>query len=86
MACGGCGGGKRKLRSQLTVTKASKGQKTVKVQRVRRRSSDRPVSIERQHVVPHTRCPSCGYPTMLVHIGGRERQQCSNANCRQIIK
>jgi|2_EtaG_2_1085320.scaffolds.fasta_scaffold00215_6 hypothetical protein len=86
MACGGCGGGKgRKLRTQQISKSKAKPQKAAKVQRVRRRAT-RPVSIARQRVEPHARCPSCGYPTMLVNIGGRERQQCSNANCRQIIK
>ncbi len=38
------------------------------------------------HIVQKAKCPDCGYPTMVVNIGGRERQQCSNANCKKILK
>lgn len=85
MCCGS--GGNRKLRSQQVVQKASKPRKVAQIQRVKRKqTAERSVSIERQYVVPHARCSKCGYPTMLVNIAGRERQQCSNANCRQILK
>jgi hypothetical protein len=88
MACGGCGGSKggKRLRAQPVRRESRKPQKTVKVQRVKRRNNNKSVNITRQYVVPHARCPKCGYPSMLVNIGGRERHQCSNANCRYIIR
>lgn len=32
------------------------------------------------------RCNRCSYPTMSVIVAGRERQQCTNPNCRAIQK
>jgi len=86
MACGGCGGGKaKKVRSQQISKSSARKRSAVKVQHVKR-SAGRPVNIARQRIVPHTRCSVCGYPTMLVNIGGRERQLCSNVDCRLIVK
>ena len=56
------------------------------VQKKISRQAAQPVSIQRQYVVPRQQCAKCGYPTMTVTIAGRERQQCSNANCRIVVQ
>jgi hypothetical protein len=81
MGC--CGGGSRSIRKQ-TVPKATK--KAAKQARVQRVSRTNKKEISRQYVVPRQTCPKCGYPSMLVNIANRERNQCSNANCRFILQ
>ncbi len=55
------------------------------VQRQIARRSAQPASIDRQYAIPRQQCIKCGYPTMMIHIGDRERFQCSNANCRAMV-
>jgi len=81
MGC--CGGGSRSIRKQV-VPKAAPTKK-VAVQRIARNPQRQKVEINRQYVIPRQTCPKCGYPTMLVNIANRERNQCSNANCRYIL-
>jgi len=85
----GCCGGdiKRKVRSVQTVQSAERSQKTITVRRISSKiNSATPIPIQRQYVIPRQACPKCGNPTMLVHIAGRERQQCTNINCKLIIQ
>lgn len=56
------------------------------VQKKISRQGAQPVSVQRQYVVPRQQCAKCGYPTMTVVISNRERQQCSNANCRIVVQ
>jgi len=83
MGC--CGGSPRNIRKQSVATKPT-AKKTV-VQRVPRSGGrTQKLEVNRQYVVPRQTCPKCGYPTMLVNIANRERNQCSNANCRHILQ
>lgn len=89
MGC--CGGsGKRSIRKQA-IARPEKAKKQVVVQRIRKSATptggqQKQVLVSRQHVVPRKKCQKCGFPTMAVNIAGRERLQCSNPNCRIIIK
>lgn len=91
MAC--CGGGGRIARRQ-TIERPQKENKQVPVQRISRQSSTEPIRVERppsvqaqrQAVIKDDRCVKCGYTVMYVNIAGRERRQCTNANCRFIVK
>lgn len=83
MCCGG--GGRRAIRSSTVVDKI-RPSKTVSVQRVTRSKGSQPVNTIRQYKIPRTLCSRCQSPTMLVHIAGRERQQCTNVDCRFIVK
>jgi hypothetical protein len=56
------------------------------VQKKINRQTVKPASMHRQYVVPRDQCPKCGYTAMIIIISGRERQQCSNANCRFVIQ
>lgn len=92
MACCG-GGGNRSIRQQQII-RPSKGDKQVAIQRITRQATPggsvqiqrQAANSKRQAIIKDDRCPKCGYTVMLVNIAGRERRQCSNANCRQIIK
>ena len=79
----GCCGGTRSIRKQQIVPKATK-RKVPRVQRMSRGRTNK-LEVNRQYVVPRQTCPKCGYPSMLVNIANRERNQCSNANCRHIL-
>lgn len=84
--CGGSSSSKRAIRSSSAVaSKASKPAKSVAIRHIRQRSAT-PASAQRQYVVPRQACPKCGRPTMLVYIANRERQQCTNIDCRFIIQ
>ena len=89
MGCCGGGGNKRSIRKQ-TVERPQKAKKQVVVQRIRSSiptgGQQKKITVSRQHVTPHQKCQKCGFPTMVVNIAGRERLQCSNPNCRIIIK
>jgi predicted Zn-ribbon and HTH transcriptional regulator len=39
---------------------------------------------QRQSIQRGGRCSECGSVTLMVNIAGREREQCSSANCRKI--
>lgn len=88
MGC--CGGGsKRAVRSASVVSSqaAPKPPKAAAVRKItRQRNAVTPASIQRQYVIPRQVCPKCGHPTMLVHIANRERQQCTNIDCRFVIQ
>jgi hypothetical protein len=81
-----CCGARKSLRSSQAPSKPK--EKSIPV--VRRVSRDKnaavPASVERQHIVKRKECPKCGYTTMLVHMAGRERQQCTNTECRFITQ
>lgn len=75
------------IRSYPVPAKIVPSQKTPIIGRVARKQNvSTPVSIQRQYVIPRTPCPKCGSPTMLVHISNRERQQCTNIDCRLVIQ
>tara|TARA_R110000868_G_scaffold150227_3_gene373242 strand:- start:4409 stop:4681 length:273 start_codon:yes stop_codon:yes gene_type:complete len=87
--CGGGGGSKRSVRKQ--VVERSEKTKQIAVQRVRRSAAptggqNKQIVMARQHVAPHQKCQKCGFPTMSVNIAGRERLQCSNPDCRIVVK
>lgn len=88
MACCGGGGSKRTVRSASAVSaQTAPKSKTPVVRKItRQRNATTPASIQRQYVIPRVACPKCGHPTMLVHIAGRERQQCTNIDCRFVIQ
>jgi len=83
----GCCGGKKgpvkaqKVKKQQVVVAAQPAPKKALVKKIVRNNDS-----QRQYVESDSKCPKCGYPTMSVNISGRERTQCSNANCRAIIK
>ena len=85
MGC--CGSGKRSIRSSGAVKSSEKQTAKVPVvRRIARSGAATPASVQRQYIVARQACPKCGYPAMLVHISGRERQQCTNTDCRLIIQ
>lgn len=83
-----CSGNKRAIRSSSSVSRqsADKPAKTPTVRKVVRNNQSQPAPISRQYVIKRQECPKCGHPTMLVHIANRERQQCTNLDCRFIIQ
>jgi len=86
MGCCGGGGSRQVVRKQVVTKAASKkAAKQTRVQRVSRSPRTNKLEVNRQYVVPRQTCPKCGYPSMLVNIANRERNQCSNANCRFIL-
>ncbi len=86
MACGGCGNGGRPQKVRRQVVESVKEQPAVIQHKVSRQTAAQPATIQRQYVVPRQQCAKCGYPTITVHIAGRERHQCSNANCRVVVQ
>lgn len=85
MAC--CGGKARTLRKQFVKRPDKPKKKAVSVQRINKNTAggQRTITVHRQKVVPRQKC-ECGFPSMAVNIAGRERIQCSNPNCRKILK
>lgn len=81
MAC--CGGKSHPIRAAKAE---SKPRRITSQMVVTRPKKTKQVGIIRQYVIPRNRCEKCGYPTMVVNIGNRERYQCSNPNCKKIIK
>jgi ribosomal protein S27AE len=89
--CGGCGGGIHRIqnvRKQIIRQQVSTpAKKQTMLKHVQRNSvAAHKVEAQRQYVIPRQTCPKCGYPTMTVNIANRERYQCSNSNCRNIIR
>lgn len=88
MAC--CGGNKKRtITKQIIERPAKAARKVASVQRIQRNKTGgqkRTITVQRQRVVPRQKCNHCGFPTMAVNIAGRERLQCSNPNCRIIIR
>lgn len=85
MGC--CNGPGKTIRKQVIQKPASN--KQVVVKRIHR--DDAPVRsqkiiVNRQHISSLQKCHKCGFPAMVVNIAGRERYQCSNHNCKIIIK
>jgi hypothetical protein len=88
MAC--CGGSRpQRVRRQVVEPVYSPSKQTVPaetvVQKKITRRQTEPASMQRQYIVPREQCTKCGYPAMLVNIAGRERRQCTNANCRLVL-
>jgi len=91
--CGGCGGG---IHRTQNVRKQAVKQQTVSAAQAKRQpllkhiqrnpAAANKIEVQRQYVIPKQTCPKCGYPTMTVNIANRERYQCSNSNCRNIIR
>ena len=79
-----CGGGNKTIRSSQLVTRQAREPQKVVVQRLKKPAVEA-APIHRQYVVPRTLCPRCQNTTMVVHIAGRERQQCTNINCRFVL-
>lgn len=80
-----CGGRARQVRKQVVPQAAETPVvKQTIVQRTNRASAQAAPPV-RQYVIPRSKCVKCGYPTMAVYIAGRERQQCTNANCRTVV-
>ena len=84
-----CGSGRRAIRKQNIERPV--GSKRSQAQAVRKQSAStgnqhRQVIASRQHVSAGQKCNKCGYLAMTVNIAGRERLQCSNPNCKVIIK
>jgi hypothetical protein len=87
MGC--CGSNKNRSIRKQAIDNPAKRIKKATVQRVKRNKvtgQKRTVAVQRQRVVPSQKCSACGFPTMAVNIASRERLQCSNPNCRIIVK
>ncbi len=82
MGC--CGGGNKRIRKQI-INRPDKAPKQAVVHRVKKRSASTAQPM-RQRVRTSQKCESCGFPTMLVNIAGRERAQCTNTGCRKIAR
>ena len=81
MGC--CGsGGPRRIRKQI-VNRPKKAQKQVAIHRIKRTPQPQPT---RQRIHTTQKCGSCGFPTIMINIAGRERLQCSNTSCRKIVR
>lgn len=81
-----CCGGARPQRVRRQLLEPTKQAATAIQQRKISKQTAQPASIQRQYIVPRQQCTQCGYPTMTVTVAGRERHQCSNANCREIVR
>lgn len=85
MGC--CGGGNRSIRSSQIVSRERKSQPAPTIRKsADNKNAARPAPINRQYIVKQLSCPKCKYPTMLVHIAGRERHQCTNNSCRLVLQ
>jgi hypothetical protein len=82
-----CSGAKKSVRSSTVVPKPTlRPQKSPTVLKVHRQHQTAEVApIMRQYVVTRVSCPRCQKPTMVVLVAGRERQQCTNNECRLIL-
>jgi len=91
MACCGSNNAKN-VRSQQVYKHQQP--KTVAVQRVDGNNKTTIVknlnatslSVRRQHRTPPESCTKCGFPLMIVNTNNTQILQCSNANCRHILK
>lgn len=81
-----CGGGRRQIRKQTIERKGPRQSNAARRQSATVGSQNRQVVASRQHISSGKRCVKCGYVIMTVNIAGRERFQCSNPNCRLIVK
>lgn len=78
MAC--CGGGSAPIRVKQHV-KAAVVPRPVRTLKTTSASNITKKSVRSLK----NKCPSCGYPMILVNIAGRDRYQCSNVNCRNVM-
>ena len=83
MGCCGGNKGSRTVHNQL-APKAVERKRAVVVKRIREQKQ--PVEVKLQLSDKRQRCPRCGYPTMTVNIIGREREQCTNTECKYVLK
>lgn len=84
MCCGN--GGKKAIRSSQVVSRQQREPQKVIVQRLKsNKNAAAAAPVYRQYAVPRDLCPRCQNTTMVVHIAGRERQQCTNINCRFVL-
>ncbi len=87
MACCGSNNAKN-VRSQQVYKRQQP--KTVAIQRVDGNSvkslNATSLPIRRQHRTPPESCTKCGFPLMIVNTNNTQILQCSNANCRHILK
>lgn len=81
MGC--CGGGNKRIRKQI-INRPEKVAKQAVVHRIKRTSNA--AQPMRQRVRTTQKCDACGFPTMQINIAGRERLQCSNTECRKIVR
>ena len=87
MGC--CGSsGPRNVRSQsVSQPQRVEPAKPQTIRRVSRSThQSAPAAPIRQYAAPRHTCPKCAHPAIVVHIAKRERIQCSNINCKMVIK
>lgn len=89
--CGRSNNPNRVIRSQKTQKQKVKPSKAASVKSIPRPTQSEPSHtgnisnyVTRQKIVKINRCAECNHPTVMVNISGRQREQCSNANCRKI--
>lgn len=90
--CGRSNNPNRIIRSQKTnkqkITKPSKGPTARHITKAVEPSDNvirtTPTVVPRLKPIRGSRCTDCNSPTIHVNIAGREREQCSNPNCRKI--
>jgi len=90
MACCGSNSAKNVRSQQVYKTHQPK---TVAVQRIDgdkttivKNLGASSLPIRRQHRTPPESCTKCGFPLMTVNTDNAQVLQCSNANCRFILK
>jgi len=90
----GCGSANKsiKKRQPQTVSRSSTGaSRSIVKKSIKPANSDKPqqvkrtggVSLSRQKLVRHDKCPKCGDQIILVNIAGKERNQC--ISCKKIV-
>ena len=84
MSC--CGGKNRSIRSTSKPIQKETVKPIQPTTRKVTKNSSTPVAPNRQSLVHRQACPKCGHPTMLVHIARRERQQCTNPECKLVLQ
>jgi len=87
--CGGCGGGAprtQNVRKQVVNASSVPTKKAITKFVPRTSVRGNKIEIQRQYSIPRQTCPKCSYPAMTVNIANRERYQCSNSNCRYILR
>lgn len=86
MSC--CGkSDKRSIKRQHIAESPKPVIKHVEVRKIQRHShAATPAANQAQYAVSRVSCPKCGYPAMTVHIAKRERVQCTNTDCKMVIK
>lgn len=79
-----CCSGKRSIRQSVKPAVSATPQKKIVYHKTMKQSI--PVSAQRQQAIVRKPCEKCGAPTMLVHIAGRERTQCTSKQCKFVKK